>query len=417
MAETDAISLGGGSTAFTVIIFALVYLAMALGKVPGFKVDRAGAALIGALALLVADVIHEKEAWIAVDFATMALLFGLMVVSAQFTMSGFYTAVTERLATVEASPVVLLGVIVFAVGTLSALLTNNVVAVAMAPLLVNACAARRLNPVPFLLALGFAANAGSVATIIGSPQNMIIATRLNLPFVEYTVATIVPAAFALVVVWAVLALLYRGRWVRETRSGLPVAAIPFNRGEATKGLVVAALVLCAFIFTGANRVHVALAAAGVLLLNRRFASRDMLREVDGGLLIMLFGLFIVNAAFAATGLPDQVISALSGRGVDLTNSGWVFALAAALSDIVGNTPAAILLGPYIDGIPDGIAVTLASGFSSNLIVFGSLATIIVVEAAKERGVVISFGEFSRAGVPIALVTLAFGFLWVMLVVQ
>src|SRR5690606_29636257 len=129
------------------------------------------------LALLVADVIHENAAWNAIDFPTMALLFGLMVVSAQFTMSGFYTAVTARLATVRASPVVLLAVIVFAVGALSALLTNNVVAVAMAPLLVSACAARKLNPVPFLLALGFAANAGSVATIIGSPQNMIVATR------------------------------------------------------------------------------------------------------------------------------------------------------------------------------------------------------------------------------------------------
>ena len=209
MEVADAISLGEGSTAFTVIIFALVYLAMALGTVPGFKVDRAGAALIGALALLVADVIHENAAWNAIDFPTMALLFGLMVVSAQFTMSGFYTAVTARLATVEASPVVLLAVIVFSVGALSALLTNNVVAVAMAPLLVSACAARKLNPVPFLLALGFAANAGSVATIIGSPQNMIVATRLNLPFVAYTLTAIVPALFALVVIWAVLALLYR----------------------------------------------------------------------------------------------------------------------------------------------------------------------------------------------------------------
>ena len=416
MEVADAISLGEGSTAFTVIIFALVYLAMALGTVPGFKVDRAGAALIGALALLVADVIHENAAWNAIDFPTMALLFGLMVVSAQFTMSGFYTAVTARLATVEASPVVLLAVIVFSVGALSALLTNNVVAVAMAPLLVSACAARKLNPVPFLLALGFAANAGSVATIIGSPQNMIVATRLNLPFVAYTLTAIVPALFALVVIWAVLALLYRGQWVRETVAGAPAAAVPFARWEAIKGLVVAGLVLFAFVFTGANRVHVALGAAGILLLNRRFASRDMLREVDAGLLIMLLGLFIANAAFAATGLPDQVIGDLAQKGVDLKNPGWVFALTAVLSDIVGNTPAAILLGPYIDGISDGIAVTLASGFSSNLIVFGSLATIIVVEAAKERGVIISFAEFSRAGAPIALATLAFAFAWVMLVV-
>ena len=270
----------------------------------------------------------------------------------------------------------------------------------MAPLLVNACGARKLNPVPFLLALGFAANAGSVATIIGSPQNMIVAAAAR---------PAVPRLHARD---------YRAGAIRADddlgRAGAPLpgavdardrglvagVAVPFNRNEAVKGVIVALAVLFAFIFTNIDRVHVALAAAGILLLNRSFASRDMLREVDGGLLIMLFGLFIVNAAFAATGLPDQMIQHLAHRGVDLTDSGWLFAITAVLSDIVGNTPAVILLGPYLEGMSDGIAVTLASGFSSNLIVFGSLATIIVVEAAKDRGVTISFAEFSRSGVPI-----------------
>jgi len=193
-----------------------------------------------------------------------------------------------------------------------------------------------------------------------------------------------------------------------------VVAVPFNRNEAAKGVIIALVVLFCFIFTSIDRIHVALAAAGILLLNRSYASRDMLHEVDGGLLIMLFGLFIVNAAFAATGLPDQIIQHLSHRGVDLTDSRWLFAITALLSDIVGNTPAVILLGPYLDGMNDGIAVTLASGLSSNLIVFGSLATIIVVEAAKDRGVAISFAEFSRVGVPITVATLAFAFGWVTL---
>jgi Na+/H+ antiporter NhaD/arsenite permease-like protein len=403
-------------TTFTVVVFVLVYLAMALGSVPGFKVDRAGAALIGALLLQVVDSINERSAWAAIDYQTMALMFGLMVVSAQFTMSGFYTAVTARLAAVRATPEALLAVIVVAVGALSAFLTNNVVAVAMAPLLVNACGARKLNPVPFLLGLGFAANAGSVATIVGSPQNMIVAQRLDLPFVAYTLAAIVPALFALAVIWGVLVLRYRGQWTRETVAGTMGVPVPFNRAEAVKGVIVALAVLVAFIFTSLDRVHVALAAAGILLLNRRYASRDMLREVDGGLLIMLFGLFIVNAAFAATGLPDQMIQHLQHRGVDLTDTRWLFGITAVLSDIVGNAPAVILLGPYLEGLGDGIAVTLASGLSSNLIVFGSLATIIVVEAAKDRGIVISFGEFSRSGVPVTLLTLAFAYAWVALVV-
>jgi Na+/H+ antiporter NhaD/arsenite permease-like protein len=401
-------------TSFTIIVFFLVYLAMALGALPGFKVDRAGAALIGALLLQVAGVIDEEKAWQSVDYNTMALLFGLMVVSAQFTMSGFYTAVTDRLAALEVSPPILLATIIAAAGVLSALLTNNVVAVAMAPLLVSTCGARRLNPLPFLLALGFAANAGSVATIIGSPQNMIVSARLNLPFLTFTAATIVPALFALATVWLVLVLRYRGKWASVGIVGDEPERIPFQRGEAIKGVIVALLVLAAFIFTQIPRVHVALAAAGILLLNRRFASRDMLGEVDAGLLIMLFGLFVVNAAFAATGLTDQMITELSHQGVVLTDPEWLFAITAVLSDVVGNTPAVILLDPYLNGTGAGIAVALASAFSSNLIVFGSLATIIVVEAAKDRGIAISFIEFSKSGVPITVITMLFAFVWVLL---
>ena len=188
-------------TTYTVIVFALVYIAMALGTVPGFKVDRAGAALIGALALQVAGR-DRGEGRLAVGRlqhhgADLRADGGLGPVH----HVGLLHAVTARLAAVRASPEALLAVIVVAVGALSAFLTNNVVAVAMAPLLVNACGARKLNPVPFLLALGFAANAGSVATIIGSPQNMIVAQRLDLPFLDYTRATIVPALFALATIW------------------------------------------------------------------------------------------------------------------------------------------------------------------------------------------------------------------------
>lgn len=402
-------------TTVTVIVFLLVYLAMALGAIPGVKVDRAGAALIGAMLLQVTGAISTDAAWQSIDYSTMALLFGLMMVSAQFTMSGFYTAVTGWVSRLRTGPQALLAVVVVTAGALSALLTNDVVAVAMAPLLIDGCRARRLNPVPYLLALGFAANAGSVATIIGSPQNIIVAAQLHLSFVAYTLATIVPALFAMLTVWLVLVVLYRDKWEGgEGVVGQAAEAIPFDRVEVVKGVVVAVAVLAAFVFTDIPRAHVALAAAGLLLLNRRFASRNMMREANASLLIMLFGLFIVNAAFAATGIPDRLIDDLAGIGVDLTDPNWLFAVTAVASDVVGNTPAVILLAPHIEGVASGVSVTLASGFSSNLVVFGSLATIIVIEAAKDRGIVISFGEFSRSGVAIAAITLAFAFGWVAL---
>lgn len=399
-------------TTLIIVVFAVVYLAMAIGRVPGFKVDRAGAALIGAFVLQVTGAISIDTAWQSVDYSTMALLFGLMLVSAQFTMSGFYTAVAAWVSRVHTGPPMLLAVVIATAGALSALLTNDVVAVAMAPLLVDGCRARRLNPVPYLLALGFAANAGSVATIIGSPQNIIVAEQLDLSFVVYTLATIVPALFAMLTVWLVLVFLYRGKWAGDQPVGEGTSSpIPFDRLEVSKGIVIALLVLAVFVFTDIPRAHVALGAAGFVLLNRRFASRELIHETNASLLIMLFGLFIVNAAFASTGLPDRLIADLAGAGITLTDPEWLFGVAAITSDIVGNTPAVILLAPHIEGITAGIAVTLASGFASNLVVFGSLATIIVVEVAKSRGVAISFTEFSRSGIPIALISLAFAFAW------
>ncbi len=251
---------------------------------------------------------------------------------------------------------------------------------------------------------------------IGSPQNIVVAEALDLPFVTYTLATIVPALFAMLTIWLVLVLRRRGRWVvSQSPAGSQSAPVPVDRIEAGKGGLIALLVLVAFVFSDIPRAQIALGAAGLLLLNRHFTSRDMMREANTSLLIMLFGLFIVNAAFAATGLPDRAIAGLESAGVNLTSPEWLFAIAALASDIVGNTPAVILLTPQIDGITAGIAVTLASGLASNLVVFGSLATIIVVEAAKDRGIAISFAEFSRSGVPITIVSLAFAFAWVTLV--
>ena len=387
---------------------------MALGQLPGFRVDRTGAALLGTIALIVSGEMSMHDAWQSIDYNTMALLFGLMIVSGSFAESGFYTFVTRQVAALKVGPRTLLGALLVVVGSLSALLTNDVVAVAMAPLLVAACEARRLNPVPFLLGLGFGANAGSVATLIGSPQNMIIGQRLDLSFVSFSLGTTLPALGSLFIIWAVLAYLYRGRWVVDA----PALAnkpdeIPFDRWETGKAVVVTLAVLGCFVFTDWPRHVVALAAGGVLLMNRKIASTNMLHHIDGDLLILLIGLFVVNAAFAQSHLPGEWIAGLAQLGVHLENTSWLFLVTAVASDTVGNTPAVMLLVPHVDTPAAGIAMALASGLSSNIVVFGSLATIIVADAAAKRGIPITFRAFTRAGVPVTLGTLMLAYLWLM----
>src|SRR2546430_689525 len=177
---------------------------MVLGEIPGLALDRTGVALLGAIALLATEQVSPEAAWGAVDVSTIMLLFGLMVVSAQFRLGGFYTYLTRRLSAVQVAPDVLLAFLVGVAGILSALLANDIVCLAMAPVLVEGCARRRLDPVPFLLALACAANVGSAATLIGNPQNILIGQTLHLSFAGYLLDAGVPTALGLIVVWEVI---------------------------------------------------------------------------------------------------------------------------------------------------------------------------------------------------------------------
>lgn len=184
-----------------VLVFALVYLGMILGGLPRLALDRTGVALLGAIVLIASGDMSLAAASAAVDGPTLALLFGLMIVSAQFRLGGFYTHLTRNLAGRDGSPEKLLAVLVATAGGLSALLANDIVCLAMAPILVEVCARRRLDPVPFLLALACAANVGSAATLIGNPQNMLIGETLRLSFGGYLLDAFVPAALGLAATW------------------------------------------------------------------------------------------------------------------------------------------------------------------------------------------------------------------------
>src|SRR5690554_1344335 len=185
---------------------------MLAGGVPGLLIDRTGIALLGAIALLATERVGVDEAWQAVDVETIALLFGLMIVSAQLRQGGFYGLVTRRLTLHQTSPERLLALVIVLAGALSAVLVNDIVCLAMTPVLIEVCARRKLDPVPFLLALACAANVGSAATLIGNPQNMLLGQRLGLSFAGYLLDASVPVLLGLGVVWLVIRALYGGRW-------------------------------------------------------------------------------------------------------------------------------------------------------------------------------------------------------------
>lgn len=409
----------------TLALFILVYIAMGVGHLPGFQVDRTGAALVGAMLLIVFGRITPTQAWASIDVNTIGLLFGLMVVSAAFVVGGFYDWTARKVGGRKVGPNALLGLLIAVGGVLSALLTNDVVVVAMTPVLCAIALARKLNPVPFLLGFCFATNVGSTATLIGSPQNMIIAQALNISFTDFSSITLVPSIIGLFLIWLVLVVCYRGRWVLESASP-PVASgtqppltstAPLDTMETVKAGVITLALIAAFIFTDWPHMLIALAGASILLLNRKISSGDMLVHVDGNLLLLLMGLFVVNAAMAATGLPQTLLGDIKNAGIDLYAPVPMLLISGVLSNIVGNSPAVMLLAPFLSGAAQtetlGAAIALGTGFSSNAIVFGSLAGIIVVEQARAQGVKISFGEFLRGGLPVTLASTLLAVGWIL----
>jgi Na+/H+ antiporter NhaD/arsenite permease-like protein len=394
------------------IVFVLVYLGMILGEVPGLALDRSGIALLGAIAILASGRLTLEEAALAVDVHTIALLFGLMVMSAQFRLGGFYTETVRRIATQSGSPDALLLWVIVAAGALSSVLANDIVCLAMTPMLIEVCARRQLTPIPFLLALACASNVGSAATLIGNPQNMFIGESLRLSFAGYLLDGAPPAAVGLGLTWVIIRWQWQDRWLATVPVRIDRRQPPsFDRGQTAKGLVLLTVTIAVFLFTALPRDVVALTAAGVLLLSRRMASREMVGLVDWHLLVLFVGLFVVNEAVQRAGLLQELYSALAGAGVDLSRAGWLFAVTPVLSNLVSNVPAVMLLLPASSGPQAGAVLALASTFAGNLLIVGSIANIIVIEQARAQGVAIDWRVHARTGVPVTLVTLGLAGCW------
>lgn len=389
------------------IIFLIVYLGMILGGLPFLRLDRTGVALLGAIALISINALTLEQAVASIHLPTMALLFAFMVVSAQMRLGGFYDWVTQKLAGLALSPASLLGVLIGVSAALSAVFSNDIVCLAMAPLLVDACRQRQLAPVPYLLALACASNIGSAATLIGNPQNMLIGQTMRLSFDGYFLDAILPVALGLAACWVLIAWQTKGRWKeRAAAAESQAATVPFDAWQTTKGLLIAGALLVAFLVAPWPREHMALIGAGILLMSRQLRSQNMLGLVDWELLVLFMSLFVVNAAFQGTGFTAHAIAWLASLGVRLDQPGSLFAATFVLSNLVSNVPAVMLLMPVVHHPLGGVMLALVSTLAGNLLIVGSIANIIVVDAAARRGIVIDWRRHARVGVPVTLMTLA-----------
>lgn len=392
-------------------VFGIVYLGMILGGLPRLQLDRTGVALLGAIAIVGAGVMTPEAAAQSIHLPTILLLFSFMVISAQMRLGGFYGALTRRIAALPLGPAGLMGVVIVASGLLSAVFSNDIVCLAMAPLLLESCLRRRLDPIPFLLGLACASNIGSALTLIGNPQNMLIGEVLKLPFGAYSLQALPPVLGGLLALWALLA------W--QMRKGAPVAEQeapppdepPFDRWQTAKGLIVAGVLVAIFLFTDWPRDVAALVGAGLLLLSQRFHSSKVMGLIDWELLILFMGLFVVNAALEHTGMTKAAINWLLAQGLDLSQPWPLFGATLGLSNLVSNVPAVMLLLPGATAPTAGPTLALVSTLAGNLLIVGSIANIIVVDAARRAGVQIDWRRHARTGVPVTLASLALTAVW------
>jgi Na+/H+ antiporter NhaD/arsenite permease-like protein len=397
-------------------IFLATYVGLAIGGLPGLRVDRPGLAIIGAAAMMVTGVLAWDQAVAAVDAHTLVLLFGMMVVAGYLKLSGFFGLVTAWVVGRAGTPVSLLAAVVAAAGVLSALFVNDVVCMVLAPLLLGLTRRLGLRPVPYLIALATASNVGSVATLTGNPQNMLVGSFSGIGYRTFLVRESPVALLGLVVVFLTVWLVYRrdlGGSLRDT--GLGGRSRVHYPLMIKTSLVVAAM-LGAFL-AGVPIALVAIAGASYTLLTRRVKPEKIYAEIDWRLLVLFTGLFVVIRGVETSGLSGDLIAGATAVG--LHRPGVLTLVAAGVSNLVSNVPAVLLFRSVIPtfGEPTRgwLVLAMASTLAGNLTILGSVANLIVVEAARAARVEIGFLEYCRVGVPLTLVTLLLGWLVLVLV--
>jgi len=399
-------------------IFAITYIAIAMGHVPGLKLNRAGIALLGAIALMIFGQVTTAEVVSYINWPTIFLLFGFFVISAQLRLSGFYDLVAGGIAARLGHPARFLVLLMVVTGGLSAFLNHDIVCYVFTPIVGAALLRKRINPVPFLIALAIASNIGAAATLIGNPQDMMIGQVAQLSFGHYLLWASTPVLVAMGAACAIIWLLSQRRL--QLAAPYPdVSAqpsIPFNRSHTFKGLVILVVVIGLF-FSGIPKEIVALAAAGIHLASHKFRTEDLLGLVEWPILILFMGLFVVAGAFHSTGCGDQAVQWLADSGFNLRAPHNLVLTTAVLSNLINNTAAVMLLLKFIPLSQPIMAylLALANSFGGSLIILGSVSNIIVVQQAREMGINISFWDFARLGIPVTLAALAGLIAWATLV--
>ena len=413
MNEIRSILLPHTSLIAAYCIFIACYFVFALGKFPGLKIDRPGAGVIGAVAMVAFRVVGPQQALHFIDFSTLVLLFSMMLIVGNLHLVGFFEWNVEFVLR-RLKPTQLLPAVVFACGLLSAFFVNDIICLVMVPFVLTVTRRMKLAPLPYLLAVATGSNVGSVATITGNPQNMLVGSLSGIKYMDFLLHLGPVALVGLFLNWAVL------HWVHmrtpvQLVSAEPIPLPPLDLSRLTKPAIVVAVVMIGFL-VGVPPAMMAALGAAAMLITRTIDPRKLYDEVDWGLLVFFVGLFLIVGGAENAGIVDRLLAI--ARHWNLQSLPVLSLVTAIFSNLVSNVPAVMLMKSLVPGFTDPhtgwLALAMSSTLAGNLTITGSVANIIVVESARPD-VQVGFWDYIRVGFPITLLTLLFGVVWLAIV--
>jgi len=402
------------------VIFIITYTGIIFTRLPKMNIDRPSAAFFGAVAMIVAGVITFQEAISAIDFNTIALLLGMMIIISTLEIDGFFSLIASRALSYSDSPVKLLAILTFVTGIASAFLVNDAVVLLFTPVIILICRKAGLNPLPYLIAEILASNIGSTMTITGNPQNMLIGINSGISYGRFMLALLPVSLAGLLLIIPVIRWLYPSEFKARSFQ-LVTPESDGKRGDFSydyksmrTSVPIFILVIVLFFFSHSLRLPIpviALLGGSLILIFGKIKPSRIIRQVDWVLLLFFASLFIVVYGIEKVGLIERMVSGISLKE-NIAGLGGIHLISLVLSQVVSNVPFTVVMLPLMENAGSELlwlSLASASTLAGNATIIGAMANLIVIESAEKHGVKIRFIEFLKSGMIITFLTLALSF--------
>jgi len=400
------------------IIFIITYIGIIFTRLPGINIDRPSAAFFGAVAMVVFGVLSLEEAMAAIDYNTIVLLLGMMIIISTLQLDGFFSLIAEKTLSWSRTPSRLLVMITFVTGIASAFLVNDAVVLLFTPVIITICRVSKLNPVPYLIAEILSSNIGSAMTITGNPQNMLIGMNSDIDYATFFYKLLPVSMLGMAMIVVVVRWFYRSHF----RNGNVLAVQPNTfdyRYQSMKISVPIFLGVVVLFFLGKiiglSIPVIAISGAAMILIFGKVRPSEVIKNVDWVLLLFFATLFIVVEGAVRAGTMDFFIHS-SVLSDDLDSVVKLHGLSLIMSQIVSNVPYTVMMLPVLKPLSSELLwLTLASAstLAGNATIIGAMANLIVIESAERMNVQIKFREFFKIGIVATLLSfvISISILW------